>query len=407
MNYGIGYKGSKNAIAEWIVSHFPPAEHLYDLFAGGCSITHAAFLSGKFREIHANDLQGDGVQLFLDAAKGKYRNEKRWISRDDFFALKDTDSYVRYCWSFGNNGDNYLFNEETENLKKHAWSMIVEVTKDGRLKAYRAFCSSVLDYVTRAMNAREKYRELSSGGVLVEEAPEGIARKSDWIKGQNRTNQLKPLVDYFFSAREASGLSMKVITQHLGNCMASHYFTRGSQWSLPTREAYARLQDILPGLTRGFDELKEEYELIVGEDIRRLQSLQSLQSLEKLQSLQSLERLEKLQSLQSLERLECIKTSKKDYREVEIEPNSVVYCDPPYKGTGGYGMEFDHEAFYDWCRKQESLTIISEYAMPEDFIEIASKAKSCSYSSKGVKKTVEKLFVPPQFAGYVKPGELF
>lgn len=86
---------------------------------------------------------------------------------------------------------------------------------------------------------------------------------------------------------------------------------------------------------------------------------------------------------------------------------SVVYCDPPYKGTAGYGEEFDHEAFYDWCRKQENLTIISEYDMPEDFIEIANKTKSCSYSPKGVKKTVEKLFVPPQFAGYVKPGELF
>lgn len=29
MNYGIPYKGSKNTIAEWVVSHFPPAEHLY------------------------------------------------------------------------------------------------------------------------------------------------------------------------------------------------------------------------------------------------------------------------------------------------------------------------------------------------------------------------------------------
>lgn len=365
------------------MSFFPPAEHLYDLFAGGCAITHAALLSGKFQEIHANDLQGDGVLLFLNSAKGKYRNEKRWISRDDFFSLKDTDPYVRYCWSFGNNGANYLFNEETENLKKHAWNMIVEDTKDGRLKAYRAFCSSVLDYVTRAMNAREKYKELSTGGVLVEEAPEGIVRKSDWIKGQNRTSQLKPLVDYFFSVREASGLSTKAITQHLGNCMASHYFTRGSQWSLPTREAYARLQDILPGLTRDFDELKAEYEMIVGEDIRRLQSLESLQ------------------------RLERIKISKKDYREIEIEPNSVVYCDPPYKGTSGYGMEFDYEAFYDWCRKQENLTIISEYDMPEDFIEIANHTKSCSFSAKGTKKTIEKLFVPPQFAGYVKPGELF
>lgn len=39
MNYGLPYMGSKNKIAEWILSYLPKAENLYDLFCGGCAIT--------------------------------------------------------------------------------------------------------------------------------------------------------------------------------------------------------------------------------------------------------------------------------------------------------------------------------------------------------------------------------
>ena len=40
--------------------------------------------------------------------EGKYVDEKRWISREDFYKLKDTDPYVAIVWSFGNNMRDYL-----------------------------------------------------------------------------------------------------------------------------------------------------------------------------------------------------------------------------------------------------------------------------------------------------------
>ena len=42
MNYGLPYKGSKNRIAKKILDVLPAAPVLYDVFAGGCAITHAA-----------------------------------------------------------------------------------------------------------------------------------------------------------------------------------------------------------------------------------------------------------------------------------------------------------------------------------------------------------------------------
>ena len=58
MNYGLPYKGSKNRIAKKILDVFPVAPVLYDVFCGGCAITHAAMLSGKYSRVVANDING-------------------------------------------------------------------------------------------------------------------------------------------------------------------------------------------------------------------------------------------------------------------------------------------------------------------------------------------------------------
>lgn len=118
MNYGLPYKGSKNLIATKVLEHLPSAPVLVDLFCGGCAIAHAALLSGKFDKVIINDIEGGVSQLFLDAAQGKFKNETRWISREDFFRLRGTDSYVRYIWSFGNNGRDYLYSKSIEPYKK-------------------------------------------------------------------------------------------------------------------------------------------------------------------------------------------------------------------------------------------------------------------------------------------------
>ena len=117
MRYGVPYRGSKNKIAQWVISNLPAGDTLVDLFAGGCAVTHAALLSGKWNHIVANDI-GDAPQLFMGAVHGKYANEKRWISREDFHRLKDSDPYVSLCWSFGNNRRDYLYSKEIEPWKK-------------------------------------------------------------------------------------------------------------------------------------------------------------------------------------------------------------------------------------------------------------------------------------------------
>ena len=64
-----------------------------------------------------SDIEPGLTQLYVDAVNGKYHNEDRWISRGDFYRMKDDDAFVRFIWSFGNNGRDYLYGEKVEPLK--------------------------------------------------------------------------------------------------------------------------------------------------------------------------------------------------------------------------------------------------------------------------------------------------
>ena len=117
-NYGLPYTGSKSRIAHWVIDNLPSGRVLIDAFAGGCAITHRALLSQKWQTIIANDINGKYPQLFLDAVRGKYRDERRWISREDFERLKSQDAFVACCWSFGNNLTGYMYSQAIEPYKR-------------------------------------------------------------------------------------------------------------------------------------------------------------------------------------------------------------------------------------------------------------------------------------------------
>ena len=79
--------------------------------------------------------------------------------------------------------------------------------------------------------------------------------------------------------------------------------------------------------------------------------------------LQQLERLQQIGRLQQMDQLQPLEYSVKDYRELIINIDDVVYCDPPYVGTSPNYGGFDHKAFENWylheCPAKEIY--ISEY----------------------------------------------
>ena len=306
MQYGLPYKGSKTKIADAIIEHLPPAKVLYDLFAGGCAITHAAILSGKWKKIVANDIKPYPA-LFRDAALGKYQNEYKWVSREEFFA--SDDPFDKLIFSFGNDCRTYIYGADIEPWKKALHYAVCFHDYEPMLKLSGKDLSPIDSCKTMYQRRIRAYQLL--GG------------KHGWWEGKG---------------------------VHL-------------------------------------------------ENLERLERLQNLISLERLQNLERLERLQNLERLERLQNLDRLEVRQGNYFDIEIDPDSVIYLDPPYANTNGYGTkhksDFDSERLYDWIEAQSVPVYISEYDMPRDRFECIYETKVNSLINAD-RPTVatERLFVP-------------
>ena len=304
MNYGMPYKGSKNKIAKKIIDVLPEAECFVDLFGGGGAMSHCAAMSGKYQKIIYNEIDPVIAKGFQMAINGKFKGENRWISREEFHLLKESDPYAAMCFSFANDLKSYCYSTEIEPWKK-------------AVHYARAF---------------DDYSKLAEFGITSDGSREDIKKNHKECKE-------------------------KYIKWYLQNILNSQ---------------------------KTYEELKESLE-----SLQRLESLERLERLESLQRLQSLERLERLQSLENI----GISIQNNSYENVEIPENSVIYCDIPYRNTNKYKNEFDYDKFYNWCRSLKQTVYISEYQMPDDFIESAKFQKTCHLSATNNKRqTIEKLF---------------
>ena len=103
--------------------------------------------------------------------------------------------------------------------------------------------------------------------------------------------------------------------------------------------------------------------------------------------------------VKQVKKLKGVVFQNKPYYELELPPNSIVYCDPPYEGTTKYANDFDHNLFWDWVRNisnQGHTVFVSEYNAPADFECVWQKEAKSSLSANGKiggnKLSVEKLF---------------
>ena len=76
----------------------------------------------------------------------------------------------------------------------------------------------------------------------------------------------------------------------------------------------------------------------------------------------------------------------------------LIYCDPPYAGTTGYGgtSKFDTETFWGKMREwsENNTVVVSEYAAPSDFTCVWEKETKVELRTKnGREGRVEKLFM--------------
>lgn len=350
--------GSKKSIAKYIVNALPGGERLVDLFAGGCAITDYALKNtDKFSRFLVNDLNGWTPKAYVKALSGGFNDEERWISRQDFFRLKDTDPYVNLCFSFGNNLKTYMYGPELEPYKR-ALHHIIFWENYGPMEE---LCPQVVDIIKEYCKGKDrKGRRLSSGYAV-----------SDHIKQ-------KGSIEYWQSNPMFRSVKVKWSEERRG--------LKGSELANNT------LNNIAP-----------QPMLVSLERLERLQSLQSLKSLESLESLENLERLQNIADMTEHASLGpqdmLIETSNISYADYAYRDGDVVYCDPPYKNTADYGIKFDSDSFWEWARTRNYPVYVSEYHAPNDFVSIWNKEKCSILNSKSpTAPRTEHLFVHKRFA---------
>ena len=358
MNYGLPYKGSKNRIAKKILDILPPAPVLYDVFAGGCAITHAALLSGKYSRVVANDINGMIPHAFETAITGGFRNEDRWISRGDFQRLYKTDPYVAICFSFGNNLRWYCYARDLEPYKRALHYAIF--WKD--TGPWRELCPETADALKKAVESEQDRhkRRIGAGRAIV------TALKTGLMNGTIDPAVMdKPI---YKKIRPHN----KLISPYLESC-----------------ERFERLKNLE---TLGNDERLQRLESL--ERFERLKNLETLQTDESPCRLQSLERLERITDVDVDVPVLTVTTG--DYRALNFERGGIIYCDPPYKTTKErYGREFDFNGFYSWCEHQANPVFISEYTMPEDrFVPVAAFTVTRKLNAKKSSICPEKIWRP-------------
>ena len=297
--------GSKNSIAKALCEQIPVHgfKHFYDLFAGGCAITHRMLELGNFETYTINDIDGDGIELFLNAIQGEFSKPEyyKWVSREEFEQKKRCDAFIKLCWSFGNKGNTYLYGRQIEPWKKALHYAVV----------YE-------DYTLLNQYDRRLQGILSQGQTITER------------RLKVRCKESKEIIKELF---------------------------------IDSKEGLARVQSVMEIETMGQLQLQS---LILQEGLIRLESLRSLES---------------------------------SYDEVTIKPQSVIYCDIPYKETGTYrgndDAPFDYDKFYSWAEQQKELVLISEYNMPEErFTKVWEIRKRVSIAAQTTGCSNERLFVP-------------
>lgn len=320
MKYGLPYKGSKNKLAERIVRLLPKRTHLVDLFCGGCAVSHAALLMGKYEHIHINDINWMCPTLFIDALNGKYNDENRWISREDFFRLKDTDPYVAVVWSFGNNLRDYLYSKEIEPLKKaiHYAMFFSDYSLGKELGHDLSFIDPIHDLQKRYLAVKHYFNKL------------GHFQQQSFERGQNQRMQQESFSRTSRLASIQMGGVLRGCSQQKQTKDSIHFgisfLGKAVKSSLSKKKIQATQRD---GISRATQHsciaCNIENGSTVCPDIRGGQFLP-------------------------------ITFSVLDYEEVKIPEDCVIYCDIPYEGTDGYLEKgqggFDYERFYQWCGRQ-------------------------------------------------------
>jgi DNA adenine methylase len=95
--------------------------------------------------------------------------------------------------------------------------------------------------------------------------------------------------------------------------------------------------------------------------------------------------------------LKDVKFINKDYKDIILPDDCLVYCDPPYKNTKKFYIDknFDYDAFWNKIREwsKDHIVLVSEQEAPNDFVSIWEKDVNRSINVNNKFSATENMFI--------------
>ena len=408
--YGAAYQGSKSKIADDIISLLPSRKYFIDAFSGGGALAHCALESGKFEHIIANDLQTKDIleAHFLWTHEQHLEFQKKWVTKEEF--EKTDNLYIKTCWSFSNNRKAYIYSNTCYEYKRLLHNAICF----GNYKEFEDYCGIDLSEIDSYDDLNER-RKAARRAILKALKPysfkETINSNThipkeiyDAILGGNKDWRNLGVDRSEYKCIDRILRSEDLETTKQDKCVKNILYLANLEYAKQSKG----LVNIISN--ENLERTKQ------GKNVENMLCLTNLErtkqgkSIERLQNLQSMEASKYSKNVESLAQQENHLRSKNitasnisitsvSYDELDLpEPSeTVIICDPPYRNTQGYQVEFDNDKFEQWCidRAREGYEVfVCEYNIENPaFEEVLSKEViNCGGGNKNQKRSVEKLY---------------
>ena len=369
--YGAAYQGSKSKIADEIISMLPNKKYFIDAFSGGGALAHCALESGKFEHIIANDLQTKDIleAHFLWTPEQHFEFQKKWVTKEEF--EQTNDLYIKTCWSFSNNRKAYIYSNACYEYKRLLHNAIC-------FRNYKEF----EDYCGIDLSEIDSYDDLNERRKAARRAILKALKPYSFKETINRNTHIpKEIYDAILGGNKD--------WRNLG----------------VDRSKYKCVDRILRSETLETSKNVENMLCLTNlEYAKQSKGLVNIISSENLERTKYSKNVESLAQQENLPRSKSITASNisitsVSYDEIDLpEPSeTVIICDPPYRNTQGYQVDFDNDKFEQWCidKSREGYEVfVCEYDIENPaFKEVWSKEViNCGGGNKNQKKSVEKLF---------------
>ena len=369
--YGSAYQGSKSKIADEIISFLPARKYFIDAFAGGGALSHCALESGKFENIIANDLQTKEIleAHFLWTPEQHLEFQKRWITKEEF--EQTNDLYIKTCWSFSNNRKAYIYSKACYEYKRRLHNAICF----GNYKEFEDYCGIDLSEIDIYDDLNER-RKAARRAIL---------------------KALKP-----YSFKETINRNTHIPKEIYDAILAGNKDWRNLGVD---RSDYKCIDRILRAET--LENSKNVENILCLTNIERTKQNKAIGSLQSLQSMEATKYSKNVESLTQEENLLrsknitasniCITSVSYDEIDLPDPSETVIICDPPYRNTQGYQVEFDNDKFEQWCidKAREGYEVfVCEYNIENPaFEEVWEKEViNTGGGNKNQKRSVERLY---------------